>query len=101
MGSTGLSSKTVDAVDRLAATWAEVDRLRPAVLLKRPIGSFTLNEYADRYNLRTTTAREQLYRLVKSKDLVRALVQEPGASGRLANVWCYSIPATATADPTP
>lgn len=86
----GLSSKVTEALDSLAATWAKIDQMRPPVLLKRPEGSFTLAEYAERYALPLSTARGQVYKLLRSKDLARACVQEPNpASGRVSSVWCY------------
>jgi hypothetical protein len=66
--------------------WAAVDSARAAVSAstERPPNGFTLSDYAARYGIPDTTAKDQLKRLLRVNKL---LVKKCVIGGRVANVY--------------
>ncbi len=83
--------ETRDAIDNLAEVWAQVEKLRPVVLPKRPEKSFTQVEYAARYGLNPSTSRDHLSAMLRDKKLTRCLVALPDSQGKIVPTYCYSI----------
>lgn len=86
-----MGAASVAAIDNLAAVWAEVDKLQPAVLAIKPAASFTLEEYARRYKVPQSTADNRLASALRQGNLSRVKVCLPDAAGRMAPRWCYSL----------
>lgn len=72
--------------------WARVDSLRNAKIEPRPEGSFTAQEYWERYHLSQTTARTQLNRLVDSGVLRKIHCWEPDTRGHVRKTIVYCVP---------
>lgn len=91
MAKNSLIKKSSDALDNLAAVWAEIDRLQPDVLAVKPVGSFTIDEYVKRYGVPRRTAEGRLDSATKQGNLSRVKVCLPDKSGRMTGQWCYSL----------
>ena len=54
-----------------ADLWEQMDKIRPIIMSDRPEWSFTISEFAKKYNLAATTARAQIIKLVRIGRLIR------------------------------
>ena len=76
-----LDRRTVAALDCLDAMWAGVDAHKSNVLTVRPKSSFTIAEFAARYGVTKSAARDRLARMVEGGALIKhtCLIQTGGA----------------------
>ena len=83
-----LDRRTVAALDCLDAMWAGVDAHKSNVLLTRPKNSFTIAEFAARYGVTTSAARDRLARMVEDGTITKytCLIQS-GGTMRPTNVY--------------
>lgn len=68
--------------------WGAVREIVKLPLREKPIGSFTTDEFAEKFKVCASTARKQLTSLVDAGKLSRVKVLLPGTG---VKQWCYSV----------
>jgi hypothetical protein len=82
--------KPADALSALSETWAKMEVLREKLLAsKKPIGSFTAQEYMAKFNVKRSAAKDQLAEMVKGGRLIvqKFLLRNDDGRVTVANVY--------------
>lgn len=90
---TKLSPKTNSAIDALVDLRTQIDQIRAKTgysnIEPRPPNGFTVNEYAEMYNLAIATAYDQLKKMVNTGALKRIYCAVPRTDGRVFTTQVY------------
>lgn len=92
---TAHAPKSTGSIDTLATVWADIERIQKTlsgcVLNERPSDTFTIAEYAAKYNCSYSTARDRLKQLIRIGKVEVLKVRLPDNVGRLSVHNVYRV----------